>query len=48
MRKKREPESGEHRSSRLQKHAQHRREQTSAEDKALDAAVTRSIKQYGA
>jgi len=43
MRRKREPESDEHRSYRL-----HRREQASAEDKALDAAVRKSIKQYGA
>jgi hypothetical protein len=43
MRRKREPESDEHRGYRLQMNAQHRREQASAEDKALDAAVRRSI-----
>ena len=48
MRKKRDPESDELRSDRLAKNAQDRREQTSAEDKALDAAVSRSIKQFGA
>jgi hypothetical protein len=48
MRRKREPETDEHRSYRLQMNAQHRREQASAEDKALDAAVRKSIKQYGA
>ena len=48
MRKKRDPESDERRSCRLQKNAQDRREQASAEDKALDAAVMRSIKQHGA
>jgi hypothetical protein len=48
MRKKRDPESDEHRSSRLQMNAQHRREQASAGDEAVDAAVRRSIKQYGA
>jgi hypothetical protein len=46
--RKRDPESGEHRSYRLEKDAQNRREQVAAEDKALDAAVSRSIKQYGA
>ena len=39
MRKKHDPESDEHCSDRLQMNAQHRREQASAEDKALDAAV---------
>jgi hypothetical protein len=48
MRRKRDPESDEHRSDRLQMNAQHRREQASAEDKALDAAVRKSIKQHGA
>jgi hypothetical protein len=48
MRRKRDPESDEHRSYRLQMNAQHRREQVSAEDEALDAAVRRSIKQHGA
>lgn len=48
MRKKREPESDEDRSDRLQKNAEDRREQAAAEDKALDIAVRRSIKEYGA
>jgi hypothetical protein len=48
MRRKRDPESDEHRSYRLQMNAQHRREQASQEDRALDAAVVRSIEQYGA
>ena len=48
MHKKHDPESDEHCSDRLQMNAQHRREQASAEDKALDAAVRKSIKQYGA
>jgi hypothetical protein len=48
MRRKRDPESDERRNYRLQMNAQHRREQVSAEDKALDAAVRRSITQYGA
>jgi hypothetical protein len=47
MRKKRHPESDEQRGVRLEKNA-HRIEQASAEDKALDAAVRRSIKLYGA
>lgn len=48
MRKKREPEGDDHRSYRLQMNDQLRREQASAEDKALDAAVRRSINRYGA
>jgi hypothetical protein len=48
MRRKRDPESDEHRSFRLHMNAQHRREQASAEGEALDAAVRRSITQYGA
>jgi hypothetical protein len=48
MRKKRDPESEEQRSGRLEKNAHDRIEQASAEDKALDAAVRRSIKLYGA
>jgi hypothetical protein len=48
MRRRRDPESDEHRSYRLQMNAQRRRKQASAEGKALDAAVRRSIKQYGA
>jgi hypothetical protein len=48
MRRKRDPESDEHRSDRLQMNAQNRRQQALAEGEALDAAVRRSIKQYGA
>jgi hypothetical protein len=47
MRKKRDPESGEHRSERLEKRAQERIEQASVEDKAIDAAVRQSIKLFG-
>jgi hypothetical protein len=47
MRKKREPETDEHRSERAEGEAQERIEQASAEERALDAAVRRSIKQYG-
>lgn len=48
MRKKREPESDEHRAGRLEKDAQSRVEQASADDRAVDAAIKRSIKLYGA
>jgi hypothetical protein len=48
MPKRRRAESDENRSHRLEKNAQNRAEQASAEDKALDAAVIKSIKQYGA
>jgi hypothetical protein len=48
FRRKRDPESDEHRRYRLEKNAQDRREQISAEGKALDTAVRRSIDQYGA
>ena len=48
MRKKRDPESDESRFDRLEKNAQERREEASAEDKMLDAAIRRSIAQYGA
>jgi hypothetical protein len=48
MRKKRDAESEEHRSERLAKSAQDRIEHASAEAKALDAAVKRSIKLHGA
>lgn len=48
MRKKRDPESDEQRSDRLGRNAQDRKDQASAEDKAMDAAVRRSIKQFGA
>ena len=45
---KREPENDIQRSERLDDEVQHRKEKSAAEDKALDAAVKRSIKQYGA
>lgn len=48
MRKKRDPESDKCRDDRLEKSAQDRREEASAEDKRLDAAIRRSIAQYGA
>jgi hypothetical protein len=48
MRKKRDPESDQQRNDRLGKNAQDRKDQASAEDKAMDAAVKRSIKQFGA
>lgn len=48
LRRKRDPESNEHRSFRLLKNAHDRREQVSAADKALDAAVRRSIEEFGA
>jgi hypothetical protein len=48
LRRKRDPESDEHRSDRLEKDAEDRRKQSSAEDKAIDAAIRRSIKQHGA
>jgi hypothetical protein len=43
MRKKRE-----HRTERIEKRAQERIKQASAEEKAVDAAVRQSIKLYGA
>lgn len=46
--KKRRLESSDTRSGRLEKNAQDRKDQASAEDKAIDAAVKRSIEQYGA
>lgn len=48
MRKKRDTESDKSRGDRLEKNAQDRREQASAEEKRLDAAIRRSIAQYGA
>jgi hypothetical protein len=47
MRKKRQEESAEHRSERLERQAQERTARASADDKALDAAVRESIKLYG-
>jgi hypothetical protein len=48
MRKKREPESDEHRSQRLAKNARDQIKHSSTEDEALDAAVRRSIELHGA
>lgn len=48
MRMKREPETDEERSMRAELRADERKERTHAEDKALDAAVRKSIKLYGA
>lgn len=48
MRKKREFESYQQLSDRLARNAQNEQDEASAEDKALDAAVRRSIKQFGA
>lgn len=48
MRKKRDPESDEQRSNRLERNAHDRVEQASTEDAALDAAVRRSIELHGA
>jgi hypothetical protein len=46
--KKRRLETSGKRNDRLEKNAQDRKEQSVAEDKALDAAVKLSIKQFGA
>lgn len=48
MRKKRELESDQHRGHRLAKNAQERRDKADAENTALDAAVRRSIQDFGA
>jgi hypothetical protein len=48
MRKKREIETHEHRNERMAREVRDRTEQSSADDKALDEAVRRSIKLYGA
>ena len=48
MRKKRELESDQQRNERLARNARNERDEASLEDKALDAAVRRSIKQFGA
>jgi hypothetical protein len=47
VRKKRQEESAEHRSERLEREARERTVRASADDKALDAAVRESIKLYG-
>jgi hypothetical protein len=48
MRKKLEHERHQRCSDRLEKSPQDRRDQAFVEDKALDEAVRRSIKQFGA
>jgi len=48
MRKKREAESDKDRSDRLEKTAERRVQQASAEDDAMDAAVRQSIDRHGA
>jgi hypothetical protein len=48
MRKKRDPETSEHRLERLEEQARDRTEQAAAEQSSLDAAVRRSIQLYGA
>jgi hypothetical protein len=47
MRKKRQAESEEYRSGRAARRTQQRIDDASAEDKALDAAVKKSIRQHG-
>lgn len=47
MRRKREPESNEQRSQRVDRLAQARADHASAEAQAMDAAVRRSIQQFG-
>lgn len=46
-RKKREPETAEHRHERVEREARERTARASADDKALDAAVRQSIKLFG-
>ena len=48
MRKKREQESDQHRSQRLAKHAQGRLDDAEAEESAIDVAIRKSIKEFGA
>jgi hypothetical protein len=45
---KREPETEEQRSRRLELRTEERKERSTVEDQALDAAVRKSIKLYGA
>ena len=47
MRKKREPESDDHRSERIEEEARQRIEQAAADEQTVDAAVRRSIELYG-
>lgn len=47
MRKPRLPETDEQRSARQDGEAQRRRDDTAAEDRALDAMVRQSIEQHG-
>lgn len=48
MRRKPDLESDKNRADRLAKTSKDRKEQDAAEDKALNAAVRRSIQQFGA
>ena len=48
MRKKREPESDEHRAERTGKEALKRIDEVAAEEKLIDAAIRQSIKLHGA
>ena len=48
MRKKRDPETSEHRQERPEAQAREQTERAAAEQAALDAAVRRSIQLYGA
>lgn len=48
MTKRRRIESAEHRSERLEKTVEERKERLSSEETTLDAAVRRSIAQFGA
>jgi hypothetical protein len=47
MRKKRTPETEEHRNERSERNAQRRVENAAAEDITIDAMVKRSIKLHG-
>jgi hypothetical protein len=48
MRKKRDLETSEHRDERLTKQARERMAQASADDRAVDAAIRKSIERHGA
>lgn len=48
MRKQRDQQSDERRCERLERIAQDRKDEASAEGRAMDAAVKRSIKLHGA
>lgn len=47
MRVKRDPETAEQRTVRLEKEAKRRIENAAAEDQAMDAMVRRSLEQHG-